>query len=220
MAEHAPRKRPRSAAEDASLLRQHIVPKLGKLRVAAVRRADIEALHRETSKTTPIRANRALSLLKTMFNLAIGWEIRADNPCKGIQRNDENRRDRYLTATELERLLVALAQHPHQSSANAIRTGARRGEVLGVTWDQFDLQAGVWVKPAATTKQGKLHRVPLSAPARQLLAEMRAKTDGPVLFPGHRGNDQQTDLKCFWSSICRTAQISGVRMHDLRHSYA
>ena len=224
LAEHATRKRARSAAEDVSLLRQLILPKLGKLRVAAVRRPEIEAFHREITKATPTRANRALSLLTTMFNLAIGWEIRTDNPCKGISKNQEEKRERYLTGAELERVMGALASHPHQSSANVIRllllTGARRGEVLGATWDQFDLQTGVWVKPAATTKQNKLHRVPLSAPARQLLSEMHAKSDGPALFPGRRGNDRQTDLKRFWASICKTAGVHGVRVHDLRHSYA
>ena len=224
LAEHAPRKRARSVQEDRSLLRQLILPKLGKLRVAVVRRSEIEAFHREVSKQTPVRANRALSLLTKMFNLAIGWEIRADNPCKGIERNAEDKRERYLTPAELERLVAALAEHPHQNSANIIRllllTGARRGEVLGATWSQFDLDAGVWTKPAATTKQKKLHRVPLSAPARQLLSEMTAKATSDALFPGHRGNEQQTDLKRFWASICKDAGIAGVRVHDLRHSYA
>lgn len=63
----------------------------------------------------------------------------------------------------------ALATHPEKTSANAIRllmlTGARRGEVLGARWDMFDLDAGVWVKPSAHTKQRTEHRVPLSAPA-------------------------------------------------------
>ncbi len=224
LAEHATRKRERSAKEDASLLRQLIVPKLGKLRVAAVRRTEIEAFHREVTKATAVRANRALSLLTKMFNLAIGWEIRTDNPCKGIQRNHEDKRERYLTPAELERLMAALARHPNQTSANVIRllllTGARRGEVLNAAWDQFDLEAGVWVKPAATTKQNKLHRIPLSAPAQQLLAEMHAKAEGPALFPGWRGNDRQIDLKRFWATVCRAAKVSGVRMHDLRHSYA
>jgi integrase len=224
LAEHAPRKRERSAKEDASLLRQLIVPKLGKLRVAAVRRSEIEAFHREMSMATPVRANRALSLLTKMFNLAIGWDICADNPCKGIQRNQEDKRDRYLTPAELERLMAALSQHPNQSSANVIRllllTGARRGEVLGATWDQFDLTAATWVKPSAHTKQKKLHRVPLSAPTRQLLADMQAKAEGPALFPGRRGNERQMDLKRFWASVCKAAQLTSVRMHDLRHTYA
>jgi integrase len=224
LAEHAIRKRERTAKEDASLLLQHVVPKLGGMRVAAARRADIEAFHRQVSKVTPVRANRALSLLTKMFNLAIGWEMRTDNPCKGIERNHEVKRERYLTPAELERLMSALSSHQRQASANAIRllllTGARRGEVLGATWDQFDLAAGVWTKPAAATKQKKLHRIPLSAPTRQLLADMRAVSEGPALFPGRRENESQTDLKRFWASICRKAGISGMRVHDLRHSYA
>src|SRR5262249_13352141 len=132
--------------------------------------------------------------------------------------------ERYLTPAELERLMAALAAHPYQSSANVLRllllTGARRGEVLGARWDQFDLTAGVWVKPASTTKQRKLHRVPLSAPTRQLLAEMQAKSEGLALFPGRAGKARQMDLKRFWASVCKTAAISGVRIHDLRHSYA
>jgi integrase len=222
--EHAPRKRPRSAEEDAALLRQHILPRLGRLRVEAVRRADIETLHRDISRATPIRANRALALLSKMFSLAIGWEMRPDNPCRGIEKNAENKRERYLTPAELERLMSTLAGHTCESSANAIRilllTGARRGEVLGAKWDQFDLTAGVWTKPASATKQGKAHRVPLSAPARDLLAEMHARADGPALFPGRRGAEQQYSLKTFWAAVCKAAQISGVRVHDLRHSYA
>jgi integrase len=250
MAEHATRKRPRSAKEDKSLIDQLIVPKLGTRRVLAVDRDEIEKFHREVSKATPVRANRALSLLTKMFNLAIGWKYRSDNPCAGLERNQENKRDRYLKPAELERLMVALATHNNKTSANVVRllllTGARRGEVLGATWDQFDLETGVWTKPAATTKQKKLHRVPLSAPARLLLAEMHDKKEGDALFPGRRDNNQQTDLKRFWASVCQTAGLSirvakvddkgrpikdaagdvvmvwqrTIRVHDLRHSYA
>ncbi len=224
LAEHAPRKRERSAAEDASLLRQHILPLLGRMRVASLRRADIEAMHREVSKDTPIRANRAVALMSKMLSLAVGWEMRPDNPCRGIERNPENKRERYLTPSELERLMTALAEHPYQSSACAVRllllTGSRRNEVLSATWGQFDLDAGVWTKPASNTKQAKSHRIPLSAAALRLLAEMRARAEGPALFPGRRGGEQQRGLKTFWTAICRTARIEGVRLHDLRHSYA
>ena len=100
-----------------------------------------------------------------MLNLAVKWEMRGDNPARGLERTPEEKRERFLTPAELGRLGEALAAHPKRVSANAIRllllTGARRGEVLGARWGQFDLAAGVWTKPAATTKQGKLHRVPL-----------------------------------------------------------
>jgi integrase len=111
-------------------------------------------------------------------------------------------------------------------------TGARRMEVLRATWGQFDLAKGVWLKPAATTKQKKDHRLPLSAPTRQLLTEMRAEADLederrqrwrlpplPFLFPGKEGQSV-TDIKHFWTAICRKAGIEGVRLHDLRHTHA
>jgi integrase len=222
-AEHGPRKRPRSLAEDVTLLEQHIVPRLGRMRVDAVRRVDVETLHRAISKETPTRANRVLALLSTMFALALRWELCAINPCRGVEKNREHRRERYLTADELGRLMAALAEHPHQRSADAIRllllTGSRRNEVLGAQWAEFDLSQGIWTKPHTSTKQGKSHRVPLSAPARQLLAEMRAKS-GPALFPGRRGGDQQQTLKTFWRAICRNADLRDLRVHDLRHAFA
>ena len=74
-----------------------------------------------------------------------------------------------------------LSVHPNQQAANAVRllllTGSRRGEVLAATWQQFDLEAGIWVKPSAHTKQKREHRVPLSAPARQLLAEIKTAAE-------------------------------------------
>ena len=220
--EHAPRKRASSAAEDLSMVRQHVVPRLGRLQVDAVRRTDIEAMHRSISGSTPTRANRVLALLSKMFSLAITWEWRADNPCHGVEKNAENRRERYLMPAELERLMAALAAHRYQASANAIRllllTGARRNEVLGAQWAEFDLDAGIWTKPATRTKTGKAHRVPLSAPARLLLAEMR-KAEGEALFPGRRG-EQQTTLKTFWHAVCRKADLRDIRLHDLRHTFA
>jgi integrase len=99
-------------------------------------------------------------------------------------------------------------------------TGARKGEALSATWDQFDLVAGVWTKPHALTKQKADHRIPLSAPARQLFARLHQKSEGsPWVFPGRRGRHRE-DTKYAWARICKTAGITGLRVHDLRHSYA
>ena len=91
--------------------------------------------------------------LSKMFSLAIRWGWRSDNPCKGIERNQESKRQRYLTGAELARLTKALAELRDQGAANAVRllllTGARRGELLAAKWADFDLDAGVWTKPAA-----------------------------------------------------------------------
>jgi integrase len=233
VAEHLPRKRTGSQHEDLSLIAQWVQPELGSRKVADLRHADIEKLHRKiTAKGAPVRANRTVTLLSKMFSLAVRWELRADNPARGIERNGEERRNRYLAGAELARLTEALAAHSNQGAANAIRllllTGARRGEVLASRWDQFDLDEGVWTKPAAFTKQNKLHRVPLSAPARQLLAEIKAAADtggsrfapSPFVFPARTTVGHMVELKASWRTICRAAALDGVRVHDLRHSYA
>ena len=84
------------------------------------------------------QANRTIAVLSRMLNLAIKWGWCSDNPARGIQRNQEAKRHRYLKADELVRLTKALAQHPDKQAANIFRllllTGARRGEVQAMRW--------------------------------------------------------------------------------------
>jgi integrase len=223
IADELPKRRESTRVDYAAIIRRYISPALGRLKVAEVRHGDIEKLHRKIAETAPYRANRTVAILSRMFNLAIKWEMRADNPAKGIERKPEEKRERYLSPAEIARLAEALAARPGPS-ANAVRllllTGARRNEILSATWAQFDFEAGVWTKPASTTKQAKLHRIPLSAPALALLADMRtAAGSAPFLFPGAKGKPQ-SGLKKFWATICRDAHLASVRVHDLRHTFA
>jgi integrase len=80
------------------------------------------------------------------------------------------------------------------------------------------LETGVWTKPGATTKQRTEHIVPLSAPARQLLAG-RPRGDSEYVFPG-RNSGHRIEIKSNWRRVCQSAKITGLRIHDLRHSYA
>jgi integrase len=239
LSDHALRKRERSRREDEGLIAQWIKPELGNRKVFDIRHADIEKLHRKvTDNGTPIRANRLVALLSKIFNLAIRWEMRGNNPAKGIERNPENERNRFLNGDELWRLTDALAACPNRPAANAIKllilTGARRGEVLAATWDQFNLDEGVWTKPSSHTKQKREHRVPLSAPAGQLLAEMKCNADryaaennlgtSRFVFPAQRATRRaggcMVEIKGPWARIRKAAQLNGVRIHDLRHTYA
>jgi integrase len=220
-AEHLPRKSPRAAADDRSMWKKIVLPQLGTMKVTAVRPEDIDALHAKVSKTRSVRANRMVEVVRKAFNMAIRWGWCTDNPASGVHRNHEVRRSRYLSAAEVMKLSEALAAHPEKTSVNAIKllmlTGARRGEVLGARWDMFDLDTGVWIKPSAHTKQRKEHRVPLSAPAVQLLSEIllsakdKASTQGcsvsPYVFPGHDGKPV-TDIKRTWLSVCCKAGLA------------
>ena len=227
MEEHASKKRLSSQSDDASMIRMFVLPAFGHKKVAELVFRDVDGLHRRiTRRGTATRANRTVALLSKMCSLAVRWRWRHDNPCKGIERNPESRRSRYLSADELTRLTEALNAYPDQGAANIVRllllTGARSGEVSGVRWANLDLETGVWTKPASTTKQKLEHRIPLSAPALELLVRLRAAAadDAEFVFPGRRGGHRADHLKKPWPKICKAAQLTGVRVHDLRHSYA
>ena len=230
-AEHLPRVRASTRRNYARLIELHILPFFGKnTKVSEVRFADIDALHRKLTKAgTPYIANRIAAILSKMFNLAIRWEMRSDNPCKGIGRNDEAKRKRYLSGDELARLTAALPAHPDQQAADIVRlllfTGCRKGEALAARWADLDLANGVWTKLGHLIKQKVDHVAPLSAPARALLARVREEQARAhphrlpeYVFAGRYGHNHRASIKRNWAAICKAAGISGLRVHDLRHA--
>jgi len=229
---HAPRKR--SARDDLAKIKQHIKPSMGRKLIKDVTYSNIERLHRSMKKT-PYAANRTLTLLSKMFSLAMKWEWLDRNPAKGIEKFPEEKRERFLKPIEIQRLsqafvdFIRLAHRPAQAQkvSDAIRllmlTGARRTEVLSATWDMFDFDEGIWTKPSSHTKQKKVHRVPLSPPALQLLQEISDRgTGSKYVFPSRLGSKHPhlMELKKAWAKICKLADLEGVRIHDLRHTYA
>ena len=105
---------------------------------------------------------------------------------------------------------------------NAIRltvvTGCRKGEALTAKWTDFDFARGIWTKPSHHTKQKRVEHVPLNEQALALLRGL--PRDGEYLFPGRRKGAHLTDLKGPWAKVSDLAKLSGVRVHDLRHSFA
>ena len=122
-------------------------------------------------------------------------------------------------------------------SCEAIRmfllTGCRKGEALAARWEQIDLDAGVWTKPASSTKQKKLHRLPLSDRMVSKLREIRGMHADPVfVFPGKdrltaleqgkrpKDGDHLQDVSGLWRPMRARLGLDDVRLHDLRHSHA
>jgi len=160
-----------------------------------------------------------------MFSKAIAWAWTQANPVKGIKRYTEEKRERFLSVDEMNRLSDALAEQQNLVAANAIRfillTGCRKTEALTATWDQIDFDTGVWTKPSAHTKQNKIHRLPLSDQAIALLRNIKAShPESSFLFPGRIPGHPLQELRKFWVRVCRQAGLEGVRIHDLRHTYA
>jgi integrase len=240
-----PHKRPSSVRNDRQMLEAIILPKLGKLRVAAAGKRDIESLH-QSLKARPYRANRVLALVSSMFVYAMkeGW--RGDNPAKGgkggVVRFHEEAKERWLSGDEIRQLLTALDEYPDQGAADAIRllmfTGSREGEVLKAEWDQFDLRRGVWTKPSHHTKQQRTERVPLNHAAMEVLRRLHQSKRGRYLFPGANGEGPRVTLRRPWVQVLKRAglvnveEVQGkrgrmlkhykpaVRLHDLRHTFA
>lgn len=224
--EHAiPKKRPGSVRNDRSMLQRHVLPQIGNLKVFEVGSADLQRLH-NSLQNTPYEANRTLALLSKMFSLAIRWDTRTDNPALGIEKFQEQKRQRWLSDEELKRLLAALEDHPNQIAADAIRlqllTGARIGEVLMAQWSDFDLERGVWIKPSHHTKQKRSEHLPLSSASVALVAKIarERRQTSDHLFPSTRVQGPIRDLKAFWRSVTKAADLQDYRIHDNRHTHA
>lgn len=218
-----PQKAKATQMDERSIWRRLILPKLGRRALSHIRPSDIDALHFAISATTPVQANRCIASLRHAFNKALRWELMAFNPVTGLKKNIETPRHRYLDDAERKRFIDALDARADNPSVLALRflllTGARKGEVLKAQWEQMDLETEAWIKPSAHTKQRRLHRVPLSAASMDVLRRARAISDVEHVFPGPTGQ-ALTDIKKVFRAICLDAQIEGLRIHDLRHSFA
>jgi integrase len=221
--DHLPKKRPSSQKADKLMWANCILPFLGAVKVEQLTYDQCDALHRRLSVRTPIQANRAIGLLRKACNLAIRWRWIDRNPAQGIALNPENKRERYLTPDEIDRLNAAMRDHPEQTSCDIIRflilTGCRSGEAFRARFEQFDPEFKVWTKPAATTKQKKSHRVPVSSAVSGLVKHRRDQTNSVWIFPSHTGAPYVT-IKKTWASLCVNAGLSDIRLHDLRHTFA
>jgi integrase len=200
-----------------------ILPALGNKKVADVTTQDCDDLHRAVSPDRPTRANRVIEVLRKALNLAIRWGWIERNPAAGGRRNPETKRTRYLTRDEIGRLIDALEMHPERGSADALLfmlfTGCRRGEALNAKWEQFNLSSHTWTKPSAETKQRREHRVPYSTTVAEILERRRVEASGTYIFPGSLDAPLQ-EVRRTWKSVCDSAGISEVRIHDLRHTFA
>jgi integrase len=236
--EHLTRKSEQSQHDDGVMI-GHILRHVGADRkVAEVHHGDIVALHRAiTDSGHPVLANRTVSCASRMFSLSLKpmagedkpWRDQAQgNPCKGLEKNPEQAKERFLSPAEIAAMVEALDAYGRTSAADCLRlilvTGCRPGEAMLATWEQFDAQPGFWIKPSSHTKQRKEHRLPLSAPALQLIADIRARrgeirpTD--YVFPGQRSEQPLQQLRTCWDAVCKHAGLTNTRIYDLRHTFA
>ncbi len=168
------------------------------------------------------QANRSLALLSSIY----GWAIRlgywnGPNPARAIQRFREEPRSRFLNTSELARLHVALDEEANvfwrAYFRLALLLGARRSELLGAKWADFNLVDGLWTLPE--TKAGRSHTLPLPEAAARLLAALPSRFSSKWIFPSdkHPGH-ALSNANQAWTRIRKRAALPDVRIHDLRRT--
>jgi integrase len=240
-----------TAVNYRSLLRLYVRPRFGRRRIGDIGKDEIKKLHREISTTggrknngAAYQANRVLMLLTTMYNFAIDDKKllpKGANPCVEVEANKERSRRRYLSDEELVSVKAALDQHPDSQCVAALRllmwTGARRGEVLTMKWEDLELhrpvrgddgnvrELAVWDRKAVDMKGDEDSAVPLADAARRLLVRLHVEQGEPkagYVFPSAKSKTGHlVEIAKVWSQIVKTAGITkSLRLHDLRHSFA
>lgn len=184
----------------------------------------------------PATVLRYLMALSHAFNVARKqWNWCESSPVENVQRPKvKNERTRYLTDTEREALLHACKISPNADLylvvLLAISTGMRKGEIMGMRWQDIHTapdQSFTRVH-LTKTKNDKARSVLLTSPALELLEERRtklldclqAKTAIGLIFPSGVDEDQPVDLRKPWGSALQAAGIEEFRFHDLRHTTA
>jgi integrase len=199
-------------------------------KVAALQHGDAERLHQRLAPT-PYNANRVLGLLRTMLNHAEHWSWRkpGSNPSKLIKKYREQKKQRYLSPAELQRLDQALGtmQADHRISvyaAAAIRllflTGCRLNEVLTLEWSSVDLPNRCLVLTQHKTDEKGIKAVPLSTSAVEVIVNVPQVDGNPYVIIGALPGSHLVDLQKPWRKVRNLAALHDVRIHDLRHSFA
>jgi integrase len=187
---------------------------------------DIKALHAKIGTDHGLyTANRVFALLNSLFTFArrMGFTDK-ENPCIGIQKFREEKRDRFLQESELPRFFDALMKEQDTAARDCIfmmlLTGQRRSCVLSMRWDEIDLKRAEWRIPPEKMKSKEIQRVPLVIEAVRILLARNAKSESEWVFPSARIESHILQPKNSWRRVLMQAEISDLHFHDLRRSLA
>ena len=191
----------KTSGDDQRRIDRYILPAWSNLKAAAIKRADVAALHSRIGKAgKPYEANRVLALLSKMFELGRRWGYVPEdhvNPARDIDRFKEAKRDRWITPEELPHLAAAINAEPNESARFGLwlylLTGARKSELLHARWEDVD-EARAELR-IADTKAGRTHYIPLSGAALALLRKIPRRPGNPYILPGKGPREATTAAK-------------------------
>ena len=236
-------KKPSTIATDKGRIERHIKPLLGKKRVPEVTRADIKLFLQDVAdgKTakdvkTGLRgraivkggkgtASRTVGLLGGIFSYAFDCNLIEINPVRGVKRFPDKKGQRYLSQQELvalgQAINVAADRNENQYAIAILKllifTGARKGEIEALKWEEVDFTNGYLRLADTKTGQKAIH---LNTGAKEILEKISHIGRSAFVFPALRGAGHYTGTPKVWRKIRIAARIEDVRLHDLRHSFA
>jgi integrase len=211
---------------DETVLRIHILPKLGSLALDEIKTAAVSDLinrMREDGYASGTM-NRVIVILRYIYNLARKWKVPgvSDNPAAGLTAGPDVQRNRFLTEEEAEALVRSIHADENQTAARSIMllllTGARRNEITFAKWDYIDWKNKTLLVPKS--KSGRARVVALNQSAIALLAAAPRVEGNPYIFPSPVTGRPSASLFFPWDRIRKRAGLDDVRLHDLRHSFA
>ncbi|MCE2965633.1 MAG: site-specific integrase [Alphaproteobacteria bacterium] len=242
VAEGCAHKKPSTLVSDRGRISRHIIPLLGQRRAKDITRTDVQKFLRDvaegktacTERTKPRglahvkggkgTATRTTGMLGGIFTFAIERGICETNPVHGVKRYKDNKNERFLSTTEVAALGEAITVMEKEGDltilqATAIRlllfTGCRKSEILTLKWPYIDFERGYIRLPDSKTGQ---KAVAIGAPALELLSKLPRLSEW--VFPAASGTGHMVGLPRKWLAVRQRAGLEGVRLHDLRHSFA
>ncbi|MGD8116447.1 tyrosine-type recombinase/integrase [Vibrio sp. TRT 29B02] len=214
--------KPSTLKKNESAFRLHIAPYLGDREVQSIVRHDVEQWFAQLAHVKG-SANQALVLLSVMMQQCEEWGYRLpnSNPCRRFKRYKAGKVERYLNKDELCRLwkVLGMLEERNLSEVMIIRlliyTGCRSSEVRALQWKEY--RGGNWHLRDSKTGAKTVY---LSSQVRAYLD--RWQSNGDYLFPASCNTQPISShrLGAFWCRVRRLASLEGVRLHDLRHTYA
>jgi integrase len=192
--------------------------KLIEITPLAVERLKASRLKLGNSKAT---INRYLALLKRMFTLAIQEGHIAENPAKKVRlfSESDSLKERVLTVDEEKRLFQNCSPHLKPTLILALNTGMRPGEYLKLKWTQIDF--GTRKIRVEKTKSGKVRFININTPLFQELQRLKSQNgNNPYVLTDPRTEKPMLRVTRSFKTACKRAEIQGLRLYDLRHTFA
>lgn len=198
---------------------KHLLKAFGSKLLSEITTRDIEAYkNQRRDEVAPATVNRELSCIKHMLGKAVKWGYLSANPADGVAKFKEPPgRVRYLNEDEIERLLECCSGHIRPVVVMALNTGMRRGEILGLKWQDVDLPNRV--SKVIRTKNNEMRMIPINGTLYNELAALEPGIGNCHVFVDQDGNPLGNIRTAFCGAL-RRAGIKSFRFHDLRHTFA